>query len=113
MRTTYLYTGIAMAITVAITFSLWYSTGEAVPAVVFNAVMLTILVLGWAGGASARQQPEITPAAYQPACVPPMWISELCGGELDDLSYGQGYRDGFNYCRDKILAAQALQQPLV
>lgn len=104
MKTTYLYTGIAMAITVAITFSLWYSTGEAVPAVVFNAVMLTILVLGWAGGASAQQQP---------ACVPPVWISELCGGELDDLSYGQGYRDGFNHCRAKILAAQALQQPLV
>lgn len=113
MKTTYIYTGLAVAITVAITGSLWYSTGEPVPGGVFAALMLTILVLGWAGGASAQQQPERTPAAYQPAGVPPVWISELCGGELDDLSYGQGYRDGFNYCRAKILAAQALQQPLV
>jgi hypothetical protein len=45
--------------------------------------------------------------------IPDAWISELCGGELDDLTYGQGYRDGFNYCRTKILAALALHQPLV
>lgn len=113
MKTTYIYTGLALAITVAITGSLWYSTGEPVSGGVFAALMLTILVLGWAGGASARQRPNTSPLGYQPACMPPMWISELCGGELDDLSYGQGYRDGFNYCRAKILAAQALHQPLV
>ncbi len=64
MKTTYIYTGLALAITVAITGSLWYSTGEAVPAVVFAAMMLTILVLGWAGGASARQRPNKSPAAF-------------------------------------------------
>lgn len=64
MKTTYLYTGIAMAITGTVTGSLWATTGEAVPAVVFAAMMLTILVLGWAGGASAHQQPERTPAAF-------------------------------------------------
>lgn len=113
MKTTYMYTGLAVAITVAITGSLWYSTGEVVPGGVFAALTLTILVLGWAGGASAQQQPDSSPPAYQPACVPPVWISELCGSELDDLSYGQGYRDGFNHCRAKILAAHALNQPLV
>lgn len=63
MKTTYIYTGIAIAITGTVTGSLWASTGEAVPAVVFAAMMLTILVLGWAGGASA-QGPYRTPAAF-------------------------------------------------
>lgn len=64
MKTTYIYTGIAMSITGTVTGSLWATTGEAVPAVVFAAMMLTILVLGWAGGASAQQQPDRTPAAF-------------------------------------------------
>ena len=64
MKTTYIYTGIAMAITGTVTGSLWATTGEAVPAVVFAAMMLTILVLGWAGGASARQRRNKSPAAF-------------------------------------------------
>lgn len=63
MKTTYIYTGIAMAITGTVTGSLWATTGEAVPTVVFAALMLTILVLGWAGGASA-QGPYRTPVAF-------------------------------------------------
>lgn len=61
------------------------------------------------------QSPTVAAATLPvPAsAIPDVWISELCGGELDDLSYGQGYRDGFNHCRTKILAAQALHQPLV
>lgn len=47
-------------------------------------------------------------AAQPPAggqAVPDEWISEVVGPEVDDLSYGQGFRDGFNRCRAKWLAA--------
>nr|WP_315249227.1 hypothetical protein [uncultured Duganella sp.] len=44
-------------------------------------------------------------ASLGQAIVPPVWISELCGPEVDDLSYGQGFRRGFNQCRDVVLEA--------
>lgn len=37
----------------------------------------------------------------------PAWITEVCGEEVDGLSYGQGYRRGFNDCREKVIAARA------
>ncbi|MCE3262594.1 MAG: Ead/Ea22-like protein [Pseudoduganella sp.] len=46
-----------------------------------------------------------TPAGGQD--LPPEWISEVCGPEVDGLSYGQGYRRGFNDCREKVIAAGA------
>ncbi|MRV72517.1 hypothetical protein GJ700_12435 [Duganella sp. FT92W] len=42
--------------------------------------------------------------------VPDEWTSEICGPEVDDLSFGQGYRRGFNDCRAKVLAAATLPQ---
>lgn len=64
MKTTYIYTGTAVAIIVAVTSSLWYAIGEPVPGAVFAVLMLTILILGWAGGASARQRSNKSPAAF-------------------------------------------------
>lgn len=45
--------------------------------------------------------------AMQPAAstVPARWVSEQCGGEFDDMTAGQGYRKGWNDCRDALLAA--------
>ncbi|MDQ2822436.1 MAG: hypothetical protein M3Y65_19010 [Pseudomonadota bacterium] len=37
--------------------------------------------------------------------LPDAWISEVVGPEVDDLSYGQGYRNGWNDCRTKVAAA--------
>lgn len=65
------------------------------------------------------QQPAAAPSA--PALqlkagtiLPSHWISEVCGPEVDDLSYGQGYRAGFNDCRATVAAnlaaAPAIQQ---
>lgn len=42
-------------------------------------------------------------APVQPVAVPDVWISELVGGIADELSYGHGYRQGFNDCRAKVL----------
>lgn len=42
--------------------------------------------------------------------VPDVWISEVIGPEVDDLSYGQGYRRGWNDCRTACLAAAPLMQ---
>lgn len=39
--------------------------------------------------------------------LPPEWISEVCGPNVDGLSYGQGYRRGFNDCRKKVSELQA------
>lgn len=39
--------------------------------------------------------------------LPPEWISEVCGADVDGLSYGQGYRRGFNDCRKKVSELQA------
>jgi len=65
MKTTYLYTGTAIAIIGTVTGSLWATTGEAVPTCTFAALMHIILLLGWAGGASAWQRrPDRTPAAF-------------------------------------------------
>lgn len=49
------------------------------------------------------EQPIAQPAPR----IPDKWLSEVCGPEVDDLSYGQGYRRGFNDCRDKVIAASA------
>lgn len=46
-------------------------------------------------------------AAPQPAAstVPARWVSERYGGEFDGMTAGQGYRKGWNDCRDAMLAA--------
>ncbi|MFX1725377.1 hypothetical protein [Stenotrophomonas sp. AS1] len=35
--------------------------------------------------------------------VPPEWISEQIGGQMDDLTLGQAWRQGFNQCRARVL----------
>jgi hypothetical protein len=35
--------------------------------------------------------------------VPPEWLSELIGGQMDDLTPGQAWRQGFNQCRERTL----------
>lgn len=46
--------------------------------------------------------------------VPPEWISELIGGQMDDLTPGQAWRQGFNQCRERtlLLVEQALGFPV-
>jgi|GEM_PF-2046141 hypothetical protein len=45
--------------------------------------------------------------------VPPEWLSELIGGQMDDLTPGQAWRQGFNQCRDRtlLLVEQAMGFP--
>ena len=45
--------------------------------------------------------------------VPPEWLSELIGGQIDDLTPGQAWRQGFNQCRERtqLLVEQALGFP--
>lgn len=42
---------------------------------------------------------------HSPKAVPPRWVSDQIGGEFDDLTAGQGYRKGWNDCRDAFFAA--------
>jgi hypothetical protein len=41
--------------------------------------------------------------------IPPRWLSDQCGGEYDDMTSGQGYRKGWNDCRDAMRAAAPIQ----
>ncbi len=49
-------------------------------------------------------------AAGEQSSAPPEWVSEVCGPSVDDLSYGQGYRRGFNDCRAKVLSTAPAPQ---
>ncbi|KAF1006026.1 MAG: hypothetical protein GAK28_02934 [Luteibacter sp.] len=46
-----------------------------------------------------------TPDVVGGDVVPPEWLSEQVGGEFDDMTSGQGYRRGWNDCRQAMLAA--------
>lgn len=76
--------------------------------------------------AAARQVADgyLEKAAAQPVAgelppldgnvVPAEWLSEPCGASVDHLSYGYGFKRGFNHCREEVLdriAAQPVQQP--
>ena len=54
---------------------------------------------------------EAAPVLASAPFVPDAWISEVCGPEVNDLSYGQGFRDGFNRCREQVLAAVPAAAP--
>jgi hypothetical protein len=53
--------------------------------------------------------PAPAPSAAPGVAVPSEWISELCGPEVDELSYGQGFRRGFNQCRSAVLEMDAVR----
>ena len=57
-----------------------------------------------AGYQAATEAAKATGTAGE---LPPEWISEVCGPDVDGLSYGQGYRRGFNDCRKKVSELQA------
>lgn len=46
--------------------------------------------------------------------VPDEWLSEPCGASVDDLTYGYGFKRGFNHCREEVesrIAAIRAVQP--
>lgn len=71
--------------------------------------------MGWDKPATpdegARQPAPVTDAAaHGDGIVPQEWMSEPCGPSVDDLSYGYGFRRGFNHCREEVLDRIAASQ---
>lgn len=53
----------------------------------------------------------VAAAVAQGDVVPEEWFSEPCGALVDHLSYGYGFKRGFNHCREEVLARIDRQPP--
>jgi hypothetical protein len=56
--------------------------------------------------------PSLGTHPVQAELIPPVRISEPCGGEWNDLRSGQGYVRGWNECRAAMVATLSVQTQL-